>query len=65
MKLAPYTHHSVSATTQVKREAMVFVAQLHAELGIARLGPFTILDALGTRHKSEPSVGVVFLGGLK
>ena len=37
-----------------KRQAMVVVAQLRAELGVARLGRFIVTDALGNKHKSEP-----------
>ena len=35
-----------------KREALVVVAQLRAELGVARIGRFIITDALGNQHKS-------------
>jgi hypothetical protein len=37
-----------------KRQAKVVVVKLRAELGVARLGQFIIVDALGNKHKSEP-----------
>jgi hypothetical protein len=39
-----------------KRQAIVVVPQLRAELGVANSGQFVVIDALGNEHKTRPMV---------